>query len=127
MKFYMRRKDLALAPLYPVMYFYKRGHIFNNCPTLPPCPSTHPPCRPSHSHKPKFSPKVISSNSTTLVVTSSTSWLLDSACCNHMISNISLLASSIHVQSLPPIHSAYGSGSLYGTSDWYRMEGRTII
>ena len=53
--------------------------------------------------------QVISSNSTTLVVTSSTSGLLDSACCNHMISNISLLASSIHVQSLPPIHSADGN------------------
>ncbi|TYK11235.1 Retrovirus-related Pol polyprotein from transposon TNT 1-94 [Cucumis melo var. makuwa] len=55
--------------------------------------------------------KVISSNSTALDVTPSTFWLLDSTCCNHMMSNISLLSSPIPVHSLPPIYSTDGSGS----------------
>ncbi|KAA0055910.1 Copia protein [Cucumis melo var. makuwa] len=168
-KFYLRRKDLALSPLCPLMsplqllisditepssltkncklhghkfancptiecrYCHKRGHTLDNCPTHPPRPS-------GHSHKPKFSHKVgsssvvvattssditepsslqltdlhdllkqvIFSQSTALAVTPSTSWLLDSACCNHMTSHISILSSHVLVQSLPPIHSADG-------------------
>ncbi|KAA0038937.1 Retrovirus-related Pol polyprotein from transposon TNT 1-94 [Cucumis melo var. makuwa] len=114
-------------------YCHKRGQILDHCPTRPPRP-------PSHSHKPKFSPKVgsssvvaaatpsditapstfqltdlhdllkqmISSNCTALAITLGTSWLFDSACCNHMTSDISLLSSHIPVQSLPSIHSADG-------------------
>ncbi|XP_008453699.1 uncharacterized protein LOC103494348 [Cucumis melo] len=52
---------------------------------------------------------VISSKSTALAVTPDTSWLLDSACCNHMTSGISLLSSHISVQSLPPVHFADGN------------------
>ena len=52
---------------------------------------------------------MISSNSTALAVTPGTSWLLDSACCNHMTSGISLLSSHISVQSLPPVHFADGN------------------
>lgn len=35
--------------------------------------------------------------------------LSDSACCNHMTTNIQLLSSTTHVSSLPPIHTSNGS------------------
>ena len=50
--------------------------------------------------------QVLSSNSTALVVTLGSSWLLDPTCCNHMTSYISLLSSPIPIHSLPSIHSA---------------------
>ncbi|TYK03354.1 Retrovirus-related Pol polyprotein from transposon TNT 1-94 [Cucumis melo var. makuwa] len=95
----------ANCPTIEYRYCHKRGHILDNCPTRPSRP-------PGHSHKPKFSHKAGSSSvvaaatSSDITEPSSTSWLLDSACCNHMTSDISLLSSHIPVQSLPPIHSA---------------------
>ncbi|KAA0033124.1 retrotransposon protein [Cucumis melo var. makuwa] len=61
--------------------------------------------------------KVISSQSTALVVTPGTSWLLDSTCCNHLTFDMSLLSSHIPIQSLPPIHYADGLGFSNGIND----------
>ena len=52
---------------------------------------------------------MISSNSIALVVIPGTSWLLDSACCNHMTSDISFLSSPIPIQSLSQIHYVDGN------------------
>ncbi|TYK17109.1 retrotransposon protein [Cucumis melo var. makuwa] len=61
--------------------------------------------------------EVISSQSTALVVTPGTSWLLDSTCCNHLTFDMSLLSSHIPIQSLPPIHYADGLGFSNGIND----------
>ncbi|KAL0539908.1 hypothetical protein IC582_024129 [Cucumis melo] len=123
----------ANCPTIECRYCHKRGHILDNCPTRPPRPPGHSH-KPKFSHKAGSSSvvaaatsditepsslqltdlhdllkQVISSQSTALAVTPGTSWLLDSACCNHMTSDISLLSSHIPVQSLPPIHSADGN------------------
>ncbi|KAL0536937.1 hypothetical protein IC582_025900 [Cucumis melo] len=124
----------ANCPTIECRYCYKRGHILDNCPTRPPRPPSH-----SHKHKFSHKvgsssvvaaatssditepsslqltdlhdllKQVLSSQSTALAVTPGTSWLLDSACCNHMTSDLSLLSSHSPVQSLPPIHSADGN------------------
>ncbi|KAL0545170.1 hypothetical protein IC582_020316 [Cucumis melo] len=124
----------ANCPTIKCTYCHKRGHILDNCPTCPPRPPGHSH-KPKFSPKVGSSSvvaaatssditaplslqltdlhdllkQVISSQSTALAVTPGTSWLLDSACCNHMTSNISLLSSHIPVHSLPPIHSADGN------------------
>ncbi|KAL4028792.1 hypothetical protein IC575_012003 [Cucumis melo] len=124
----------ANCPTIECRYCHKRGHILDNCPTRPPRPPGHSH-KPKFSHKAGSSSvvvaatssditepsslqltdlhdllkQVISSQSTALAVTPGTFWLLDSACCNHMTSDISLLSSHIPVQSLPPIHSADGN------------------
>ena len=124
----------ANCPTIECRYCHKRGHILDNCPTRPPRPPGAP-YKPKSSTKYSSPPivaaatssdittpqnfqlndlhdllkQVISSNSTALAVTPGTSWLLDSACCNHMTADISLLSSPTHVQSLPSIHSADGN------------------
>lgn len=57
--------------------------------------------------------QVIPSNFPNLAVTLGNSWLLDSASCNHMIFDNSLLSSSTHVSSLPPIHATNGKLCVY--------------
>ncbi|KAL4020497.1 hypothetical protein IC575_019275 [Cucumis melo] len=124
----------ANCPTTECRYCHKRGHILDYCPTRPPRPSGHsqkpkfssktgspsvvvaatpsditPPSSLQLTDLHDLLKQVISSNSTALAVTPGTSWLLDSACCNHMTSNISLLFSHIPIHSLPPIHSIDGN------------------
>ena len=122
------------CPTIECRYCHKRGHILDNCPTRPPRPPGHSyksksstktgsqpivaAATPSDITTPQsfqlndlhdLLKQVLSSNSTALVVTLGSSWLLDPTCCNHMTSDISLLSSTIPVHSLPPIHSANGN------------------
>ena len=55
--------------------------------------------------------QVISSNpSTAMSATPGNSlWFFDSACCNHMTTDIDLLSDKTNVTSLPPIHTANGT------------------
>ncbi|KAL0543679.1 hypothetical protein IC582_018781 [Cucumis melo] len=124
----------ANCPTTECRYCHKRGHILDYCPTRPPRPSGHsqkpkfssktgspsvvvaatpsditPPSSLQLTDLHDLLKQVISSNSTALAVTPGTSWLLDSACCNHMTSNISLLFSHIPIHLLPPIHSIDGN------------------
>ncbi|KAA0047306.1 Retrovirus-related Pol polyprotein from transposon TNT 1-94 [Cucumis melo var. makuwa] len=52
---------------------------------------------------------LISSSSSALAVSSGNRWLLDSACCNHMTSNYSLMNTPSPAKSLPPIYAADGN------------------
>ena len=116
------------CPKIECRYCHKRGHILDNSPTRPPRP-------PSSSTKDKNFPGTSSvvadisddstshlqisdlqsllnhliSSSSTLVVSPGSRWLLDSACCNHMISDFSLMSTSSSAKSLPSIYVADGN------------------
>ncbi|KAA0068117.1 retrotransposon protein [Cucumis melo var. makuwa] len=53
--------------------------------------------------------QLISSSSSTLAISSGNRWLLDSACCNHMTSNYSLMNTPSPAKSLPLIYAADGN------------------
>lgn len=121
----------AHCPNVKCKYCHKYSHILKNCPIRPPRSldnSTDPislskidsPCIATASlvnEQPSISinslqnlmQQVISLKSSALAVFSGNSWLLDSVCCNHMTSNISLMPSSSPASSLPPIHTANGN------------------
>ena len=117
------------CPKIECRYCHKHGHILDNCPTRPPRP-------PSTSTKEKIftkhgSSSVVAatsddssliqisdlqsllnqliSSSSALAVSSGNRWLLDSACCNHMTSDSSLMSTSSPTKSLPPIYAADGN------------------
>ncbi|KAA0037379.1 Retrovirus-related Pol polyprotein from transposon TNT 1-94 [Cucumis melo var. makuwa] len=60
-------------------------------------------------HQAHFVRILISSSSSALVVSPGNRWLLDSACCNHMTSNYSLINTPSPAKSLPPIYAADGN------------------
>ncbi|TYK06176.1 Zinc finger, CCHC-type [Cucumis melo var. makuwa] len=73
--------------------------------------------------------QLISSSSSAPAVSPSSRWLLDSACCNHMTSNYSLMNTPSPAKSLPPIYAADGNclGSADGTDDWDGSQSRKIV
>uniref|UniRef100_A0A9I9EGM4 Uncharacterized protein n=1 Tax=Cucumis melo TaxID=3656 RepID=A0A9I9EGM4_CUCME len=50
--------------------------------------------------------QLISSSSSALAVSPGNRWLLDSACCNHMTSNFSLMNTPSSAKYLPPIYAS---------------------
>ena len=124
----------ANCPTVECRYCHGHGHILENFPTRPPRPKGNPTKFKSYSKpgsssiaaavhsnessiltvsdleallKQVISPS--SSSSTALSVTSGNSWLFDSACCNHMTSQISLLSNTSPIHSLPSIQTTNGS------------------
>ncbi|KAG6495810.1 hypothetical protein ZIOFF_043638 [Zingiber officinale] len=104
-------------------FFYKNcrnsDHMFANCPTsgsfvvvaaAPSNKSSSPFVTVSDLEAilkqvmPSYSP-----SSAALSVTPGNSWLIDSACCNHMTSQFSLLSKPTPTSSLPSIQSTNGS------------------
>ncbi|KAA0064060.1 Retrovirus-related Pol polyprotein from transposon TNT 1-94 [Cucumis melo var. makuwa] len=120
------------CPKIECRYCHKPGHILDNCPIKPPQPRSYSTraktfTKPRNSFvvaatldnptTPQFQisdlqsllNQLISSSSSTLVVSSGNRWLLDSACCNHMTSNYSLMNTPSPAKSLPPIYAADGN------------------
>ncbi|KAA0053496.1 putative mitochondrial protein [Cucumis melo var. makuwa] len=113
-------------------YCHKPGHILDNCPIKPPRPQSYS-TRAKNFTKPMNSSVVaatsdnpttpqfqisdlqsllnqlISSSSSALAISPSNRWLLNSACCNHMTSNYSLMNTPSPAKSLPPIYAADGN------------------
>ncbi|KAL4018546.1 hypothetical protein IC575_022144 [Cucumis melo] len=120
------------CPKIECRYCHKPGHILDNCPIKPHQPRSYS-TRAKNFTKPRNSSVVaatldnpttpqfqisdlqsllnqlISSSSSALVVSSGNRWLLDSACCNHMTSNYSLMNIPSPAKSLPPIYAADGN------------------
>ncbi|KAL0541716.1 hypothetical protein IC582_021771 [Cucumis melo] len=120
------------CPKIECRYCHKPGHILDNCPIKPPRPRSYS-TRAKNFTKPRNSSVVaatldnpttpqfqisdlqsllnqlISSSSSALAVSSGNRWLLDSACCNHMTSNYSLMNTPSPAKSLPPIYAADGN------------------
>ncbi|KAL0546824.1 hypothetical protein IC582_016742 [Cucumis melo] len=120
------------CPKIECRYCHKPGHILDNCPIKPPRPRSYS-TRAKNFTKPRnFSVvaatldnpttpqfqisdlqsllnQLISSSSSALAVSSGNRWLLDSAYCNHMTSNYSLMNTPSPVKSLPPIYAADGN------------------
>ncbi|KAA0032344.1 uncharacterized protein E5676_scaffold340G00040 [Cucumis melo var. makuwa] len=120
------------CPKIECRYCHKRGHILNNCPIKPPRPRSYS-TRAKNFTKPRNSSVVaatldnpttlqfqisdlqsllnqlISSSSSALTVSSGNRWLLDSACCNHMTSNYSLMNTPTPTKSLPLIYAVDGN------------------
>lgn len=116
-------------------YCHELGHVLENCPIHAPRPKggSYNTKQSSRSGSSSFIAatntegstsitmrdldtllkQVISSSSpspTTLsVILVNSSWLYDSACCNHMTSNSSILSAKTPVYSLPSIHIANGT------------------
>ncbi|KAA0037233.1 Integrase, catalytic core [Cucumis melo var. makuwa] len=113
-------------------YYHKPSHILDNCPIKPPRPQSYS-TRAKNFTKPRNSSVVaatsdnptipqfqisdlqsllnqlISSSSSTLAVSPGNRWLFDSACCNHMTSNYSLMNTPSAAKSLPPIYAVDGN------------------
>ncbi|TYK17748.1 Retrovirus-related Pol polyprotein from transposon TNT 1-94 [Cucumis melo var. makuwa] len=129
-KYYLKKNVLASISLNILMlYCHEPSHILDNCPRKPPRPRSYS-TRAKNFTKPRNSSVVaatsdnpttpqfqisdlqsllnqlISSSSSALAVSPSNRWLLDSACCNHMTSNYSLMKTPSPAKSLPSIYAA---------------------
>ncbi|TYK10686.1 Zinc finger, CCHC-type [Cucumis melo var. makuwa] len=122
-----KHSDVVLASTYsPPGASSTFCHILDNCPIKPPRPRSYS-TRAKNFTKPRnsFVVAATSDNPTT----PSNRWLLDSACCNHMTSNYSLMNTPSPTKSLPPIYAADGncSGSADGTDDWDGSQSGKIV
>ncbi|TYK16338.1 uncharacterized protein E5676_scaffold21G001200 [Cucumis melo var. makuwa] len=120
------------CPKIECRYCHKPGHILDNCPIKPPRPRSYSKRAKNFTKPRNFSVvaatldnpttpqfqisdlqsllnQLISSSSSALAVSSGNRWLLDSAYCNHMTSNYSLMNTPSPVKSLPPIYAADGN------------------
>jgi len=123
----------ATCPTIECRYCHAFGHILKHCPTRPPRPKdgffkSKTMSKPSSSSiivaatikgsifitmsdLEAMVKQVISSNSSTAMSATpgNSPWFFDSACYNHMTTDINLLSSKTPVFSLPPIYTANGT------------------